>query len=61
MKAVIIQFSFGFAAFDEQSHLSDKVLFSKKPREAAKSLMKLKLGKISEVTSLITELQKCWL
>ena len=57
MKAVIIQFSFGFAAFDEQSHLSDKVLFSKKPREAAKSLMKLKLGKISEVTSLITELQ----
>jgi nucleolar protein 56 len=57
MKAVIIQFSFGVVAFDEQSHLSDKMLFSKKPREAAKSLMKLKLGKISEVTSLITELQ----
>ena len=57
MKAVIIQFSFGVAAFDEHSHLSDKVLFSKKPREAAKSLMKLKLGKISEVTPLITALQ----
>jgi nucleolar protein 56 len=57
MKAVIIQFSFGVAAFDEQSHLLDKVLFSKKPQEAAKSLMKLKLGKISEVTSLITALQ----
>jgi nucleolar protein 56 len=57
MKAVIIQFFFGVAAFDEQSHLSDKVLFSKKPREAAESLMKLKLGKISEVTPLISALQ----
>jgi nucleolar protein 56 len=57
MKAVIIQFFFGVAAFDEQSHLSDKVLFSKKPREAAESLMNLKLGKISEVTPLISALQ----
>jgi nucleolar protein 56 len=57
MKAVIIQFSFGVAAFNEQSHLLDKVLFSEKPQEAAESLMKLKLGKISEVTPLISALQ----
>jgi nucleolar protein 56 len=57
MKAVIIQFSFGVVAFDDQSNLADKVLFSKKPQQAAKSLMKLKSGKISEVASLITALQ----
>jgi nucleolar protein 56 len=57
MKTVIIQFSFGVAAFNEQSHLLDKVLFSEKPQEAAESLMKLKLGKISEVTPLISALQ----
>jgi nucleolar protein 56 len=57
MKAVIIQFSFGVVAFDDQSNLADKVLFSKKPQQAAKSLMKLKSGKIFEVASLITALQ----
>ncbi len=57
MKAVIVQFPFGFAAFDEQGNVADKVLFSKKPQQAAKSLMKIESGKISEVTALITSLQ----
>jgi nucleolar protein 56 len=57
MKAVIVQFPFGFAAFDEQGNLMDKVLFSKKPQQAAKSIMKIESGKISEVVSLSTALQ----
>jgi nucleolar protein 56 len=57
MKAVIVQFPFGFVAFDEQGNAVDKALFSRKPREAAKSLMKIESGKISEVASLIKALQ----
>jgi nucleolar protein 56 len=57
MKAVIVQFPFGVVAFDEQGNVTDKVLFSKKPQQAAKSLMKIESGKISEITSLITALQ----
>jgi len=57
MKAVIIQFTFGVVAFDEHGNLADKVLFSKKPQQAAKSLMRIESGKISEVASLITALQ----
>ncbi len=54
---MIIQFTFGVAAFDEQGNLADKVLFPKKPQEAAKSILKIESGKISEITSLITALQ----
>jgi nucleolar protein 56 len=57
MKAVIVQFPFGVVAFDEQSNVADKVLFSKKPLAAAKSIMKIESGKISEVASLLTTLQ----
>jgi nucleolar protein 56 len=57
MKAVIVQFPFGVVAFDEESNVADKVLFSRKPQQAAKSLMKIEQGKISEVTSLIKALQ----
>jgi len=58
MKATIIQFPFGVAAFDEQNNLLDKVLFPKKPQVAAKKLMKTEAGKISdEITSLISLLQ----
>jgi nucleolar protein 56 len=57
MKAVIVQFPFGVVAFDEHSNVADKVLFSKKPQQAAKNLMKIESGKISEVTALITALQ----
>ena len=57
MKAVIIQFPFGVVAFDEHGNLADKVLFSKKPLAAAKSIMKIESGKISEISSLLTTLQ----
>jgi nucleolar protein 56 len=57
MKAVIIQFPFGVAAFDEQGNLADRVLFSKKTQQAAKSIIKIESGKISEVASLLTTLQ----
>lgn len=59
MKAVIIQFTFGVAAFDEQNSLVEKVLFSKKPQAAAKKLLKAEDGKISDETaSLVGMLQK---
>jgi nucleolar protein 56 len=56
MKATVIQFTFGVVAFDEHGDITDKVLFSKTPQQAAKSLMKIESGKISEVTALITTL-----
>jgi nucleolar protein 56 len=59
MKAVIIQFTFGVAAFNEQSDVVEKVLFSKKPQVAAKKLLKAEDGNISDETaSLISMLQK---
>lgn len=59
MKAVIIQFTFGVAAFDEQSSLVEKVMFPKKPQAAAKKLLNVEDGKISDETaSLVGMLQK---
>jgi nucleolar protein 56 len=58
MKAQIIQFTFGVAAFDEQNRLVAQVLFPKNPLTAAKSLLKIEAGKIiSEITSLVTQLK----
>jgi nucleolar protein 56 len=58
MKAVIIQFTFGVAAFDEQSNLAEKVLFPKKPQVAAKKILKAEAGKVSDETaSLLSMLQ----
>jgi nucleolar protein 56 len=57
MKAVIVQFPFGIVAFDEKGNVVEKALFSLKPQQAAKSLIKIEQGKISEVTSLIKALQ----
>jgi nucleolar protein 56 len=59
MKAVIIQFTFGVVAFDEQSNLLEKVLFQKKPQEAAKRILTAEDGKLSDETySLVSMLQK---
>ena len=59
MKAVIIQFTFGVAAFNEQSTIVEKVLFPKKPQVAAKKILKAEDGKISDETvSLVSMLQK---
>ena len=49
MKATVIQFTFGIVAFDEQNRLVAHVLFSKKPQQAAKRLMNIESGKISEL------------
>ena len=46
MKAVMIQFTFGVVAFDEQSNLLEKVLFQKKPQEAAKRILTAEDGNL---------------
>ncbi len=58
MKASIIQYPFGVAAFDEKNTLVEKVLFPKKPQAAARSLLKTESGTLSdEVFSLINLLK----
>ena len=58
MKAFIIQFPFGVAAFDDKKGLVEKVLFPKKPLAAAKGLLKTESGKLSdEIFSLVTLLK----
>jgi len=58
MKVVIIRFPFGVVAFDEENNLLDKVLFPKEPRAAAKAIVEIEAGKISEeLSALITQLQ----
>jgi len=48
MKAFVIHYPFGVAAFGEENHLVEKVLFSKKPQAAAKCLLKIESGKPSD-------------
>jgi nucleolar protein 56 len=58
MKASIIQFPFGVAAFDEKNNLVEKSLTPKKPQAAARSMLKTETGKISdELFSLISLLK----
>ena len=58
MKVFIVHYPFGVAAFDEKNTLVEKVLFSKKPLVAAKSLLKVESGKLSdEIVSLISLLR----
>jgi nucleolar protein 56 len=59
MKATIIECSFGMMAFDEGNKLIEKILFPKKPQNAAKSLIKFENGKITdEIMELIDKLKK---
>jgi hypothetical protein len=58
MKAFIVQFPFGVAAFNDKNQLVEKALFSKRPQTAAKSLLRTEQGKLSDqVTSLVTLLK----
>ena len=57
MKITIVQFPFGVVAFDEDKNVVEKALFSKKTHLAAKSLLKIESGNISDVTSLVSKLQ----
>jgi len=59
MKATIVESSFGILAFNDENELVEKVLFQKKPMEAAKILIKTEAGKITEeVSTLITTLKQ---
>jgi nucleolar protein 56 len=59
MKVVIIECPFGMLAFSEENKLLEKVLFPKKPRMAAKALVKIEAGKMAdEVADLINMLQE---
>jgi nucleolar protein 56 len=58
MNATIIQFTFGFVAFNEQKELVAKVLFPNKPQVAAKRILGIEAGKIDDVKSLIKILQE---
>jgi len=55
MKAVIIQFPFGFAAFNEEDKLVSQSLFPKKPQAAAKALAKLEAGNVSDELSALVK------
>ncbi len=58
MKAYIVQFPFGVAAFDDKNQIIEKALFPKKAQAAAKSLLRTETGKLSDqTTSLITLLK----
>ncbi len=58
MKAFIVQFPFGVAAFDEKNQLVEKALFPRKHQAAAKSLLRTEQGKLSDqASSLITLLK----
>jgi nucleolar protein 56 len=58
MKATIIESSFGLLAFDEENKPIATVLFPKKPQNAAKAIIKIETGKITdEVSSLVNALK----
>jgi nucleolar protein 56 len=58
MKTTIVECPFGLIAFDEENKLIEKVLFSKKPQNAAESLIKMGNGKITnELAELIGKLK----
>src|SRR3990170_8826946 len=58
MKAFIVQFPFGILAFNEENKLIEKTLFSKKPQVAAKTLLRIEAGKISDnIIALITQIK----
>ncbi|MEM3579126.1 MAG: C/D box methylation guide ribonucleoprotein complex aNOP56 subunit [Candidatus Bathyarchaeia archaeon] len=58
MKATVIPTMFGILAFDESNRLIAHSLFSKKPEEAAKTILEIESGKtVKEVADLITHLK----
>lgn len=55
---IIVQFPFGFAAFNEKGKLAAQELFPKKPQAAAKALAKLEADKVAgELSALVKELK----
>jgi nucleolar protein 56 len=59
MKATVVECSFGIMAFNEENKLIEKVLFPKKPQEAAKAVLKIEAGKmVDEIAELVNRLRK---
>jgi len=59
MKTAVVECSFGILAFNEENKLIEKVLFPKKPQEAAKTLVKIEAGKmVDEIAELVNRLRK---
>jgi nucleolar protein 56 len=59
MKATVVECSFGILAFNEENKLIEKILFLKKPQEAAKAILKIEAGKmLDEVAQLIDRLRE---
>ncbi|MGQ9624815.1 MAG: C/D box methylation guide ribonucleoprotein complex aNOP56 subunit [Candidatus Bathycorpusculaceae bacterium] len=58
MKVTIIPTSFGVLAFNEENEVVGKAFFSKKPEEAAKTIVKVESGKIvDEIANLVGTLK----
>ncbi|MEM2104272.1 MAG: C/D box methylation guide ribonucleoprotein complex aNOP56 subunit [Candidatus Bathyarchaeia archaeon] len=58
MKATIVQTLFGVLAFDETSRLIAQQIFSKKPQEAAKTIVEIESGKaVKEIADLVNYLK----
>jgi nucleolar protein 56 len=59
MKATIVECPFGILAFNGENKLIEKVLFPKKPQNAAQILAKIEAGKVvDEIAELINKLRK---
>jgi nucleolar protein 56 len=59
MKVTIVEGSFGILAFEAENRLIATVLFQKNPRSAAKTLVNIEAGKMTEgVSSLISALKE---
>jgi nucleolar protein 56 len=58
MKAFIVQFPYGVMAFGPENQLVEKIVFPKRPQAAAKTIAKLREGKLTtELERLISTLQ----
>lgn len=59
MEAEIVGCPFGILAFNNKNEIVGKILYHKKPREAVKSLAKIKEGEVTrEVVKLVSTLQE---
>jgi nucleolar protein 56 len=59
VKAIIIQCPFGILAFNEESKLTEQVLFPKEPQKAARILARIETGKmVNKVAELVDRLRK---
>jgi len=59
MKATVVECSFGILAFNGKNKLIEKVLFLKKPQNAAQTLAKIEAGKmVDEIAELVNRLRK---